>query len=125
MSVSFISVLEVKFGFVVFLIQSWSSQGEFSPPLVSLDPLIPCLGNSFSHVEQQQGDLGFCCCSGALNGHQAEAQQECAGVPHGAGTALRTISMQGMVQAPSSVVTPKQLWFLQLHLRVGESCLFL
>lgn len=41
---------------------------------------------------------------------------------HGtAGTAEGIISMQGVVQAPSSVLNPKQLWFLQLFL--GASAL--
>lgn len=37
-------------------------------------------------------------------------------VPHEGGTAESIMSMQDMVQAPSSEVTPKQLWFVQLHL---------
>lgn len=39
-------------------------------------------------------------------------------VPRGAGTTEGIISMRDVVQAPS-VVTPKQLWFLQLYLRGG------
>lgn len=42
-------------------------------------------------------------------------------LPHGAGTAEGIISMQGVVQAPSSVLNPKQLCFLQLFL--GASAL--
>lgn len=84
---------------------------------LTLSSLTP---KSFSHAKQQQGGfrvlLLLWCPKWALG--QGTAQM-CRHVPHGAGTAEGIISMQDVVQAPSSVVTLKQLWFLQLYLGAG------
>lgn len=96
--------------------------GKVSPPhhLAIADPLIPYPGKRFLSCQPAarwvRVLLLLLCPKRALGQGTAWGH-----LPHGAGTAEGIIPMQDVAQAPSSVLNPKQLCWLQLFL--GASAL--